>query len=132
MEYEWIPLTEELCAALHNLRRQFPSFNLVFPSKRGGDQCKERNKFMRVLCKKAGVNHFGLHAIRHLSASMLARANVSIPEIQAILRHKNPNTTARYLRSLGSVQDVVNAVFSKETKTPKVIPFEVSKKAIGT
>ena len=87
---------------------------------------------MRLLCEKAGVKHFGLHAIRHLSASMLARANVSIPIIQAILRHKNPNTTARYLRALGNIPDVVNAVFSEKAKAPKVIPFEASKKAFGT
>jgi len=87
---------------------------------------------MRLLCKKTGVEHFSVHAIRHLSAPMLARVGVNIPETQVILRHKNPNTTARYIRALGSIPDIVNAVFSKTAKAPKAIPFEASKKAIGT
>jgi integrase len=132
MEYDWIPLTDDLCAALHTLRRINSSFTVVFPSQRGGNQCKERSRFMRLLCEKAGVKHFSLHAIRHLSASMLARANVSIPIIQAILRHKNPNTTARYLRALGSIPDVVNDVFSKKQGASKVISFEAPNKAVGT
>ena len=133
MEYDLIPLTDDLCAALQKLRRTSSSFAVVFlPSQRGGSHCKERGKFMRLLCDKAGVKRFGLHAIRHLSASMMARANVSIPIIQDILRHKNPNTTARYLRALGSIPDVVNAVFSGKGKAPKVLSFEAPKEAIGT
>lgn len=62
--------------------------------------------YMKRLCKRAKVTHLGFNAIRHLSASILAQSNIPLPTIQAILRHKSANTTARYLHSLGIVEDV--------------------------
>lgn len=56
---------------------------------------------MERLCKKANVKSFGFHGIRHLTASILYKKGYSLAIIQAILRHSNPNTTARYIRSLG-------------------------------
>jgi integrase len=44
---------------------------------------------------------FGFHAIRHLTASILFAAGEPLWKIQGILRHKNPTTTERYLRTLG-------------------------------
>jgi integrase len=44
---------------------------------------------------------FGFHGIRHLTASILYKKGYPLAVIQAILRHANPNTTARYIRSLG-------------------------------
>jgi integrase len=59
---------------------------------------------MKRLCKKAGVKPFGFHAIRHLTASILYRKGYSVAHIQGVLRHQNPNTTSRYLKSLGLEQ----------------------------
>ena len=56
---------------------------------------------MKKLCKKAKVKKFGFHSIRHLVATRLYHKGCSISEIQAILRHKSPSTTERYLKSLG-------------------------------
>ncbi|TDT86709.1 phage integrase family protein [Pseudodesulfovibrio indicus] len=41
------------------------------------------------------------HGIRHLAAMELFHAGHPVSLIQRILRHKNPNTTARYLHELG-------------------------------
>ena len=73
---------------------------------------------MKRLCKRAKVPAFGFHAIRHLSASILARAGVPLPTIQMILRHKSSHTTARYLHSIGIVDDVLSEVFGKK-KAPE-------------
>ena len=59
---------------------------------------------MRRLCKRAEVKHFGFHAIRHLTASCLYKQGNSVGIIQAILRHKSPSTTERYLKTLGLEQ----------------------------
>ncbi|MDR1660634.1 MAG: tyrosine-type recombinase/integrase [Desulfovibrio sp.] len=67
--------------------------------------------------------------MRHLSATILAHAGLDIPTVQAILRHKNPNTTARYIKILGIRPDKRDAVFSKR-RGPKITPFE-PQKAIG-
>jgi len=55
----------------------------------------------REVCKKAKVEPFGFHGIRHLTASILYHKGHDVSVIQAILRHKNPTTTNRYLRTLG-------------------------------
>lgn len=60
-----------------------------------------RQHFMSKLCEKAGVKHFGFHAIRHLSASILYSLGYSVSVIQTILRHKSPSTTEKYLKSFG-------------------------------
>ena len=56
---------------------------------------------MERLCDRAGVTQFGFHAIRHLSASILFKLGYGVGVIQSILRHRSPNTTERYLRSVG-------------------------------
>jgi len=56
------------------------------------------------LCKRAGVKEFGFHAIRHLTASIMYREGQPVAVIQAVLRHKSPQTTTRYLQLLGLKQ----------------------------
>jgi hypothetical protein len=61
--------------------------------------------------------------MRHLTASILYSKAYSVAHIQAVLRHKNPNTTARYLRSLGIEQ--VREALEEGLKGPAtVIPFQ--------
>lgn len=58
-------------------------------------------KRMRKLCRKARVPYFGFHQIRALSASVMADANVPLPEIQSRLRHARATTTDWYLKAIG-------------------------------
>ena len=58
-------------------------------------------KRMRKLCRKANVPYFGFHQIRALSASIMADANVPLPEIQSRLRHARATTTDWYLKAIG-------------------------------
>ncbi len=89
-----------------------------------------RQHTLRTWCDKVKVKPFGWHAIRHLSASILYRKEYGQSFIQAILRHKSPTTTARYMRSLGSndVRVAVNEGFKREGQ---VIPFDKGKTASG-
>jgi integrase len=72
-----------------------------------------RNKLMAILCKRAGVRHFGFHALRHFGASVLDRANVPIGSIQRILGHENRTTTEIYLHSVGEGEREAMEVFEK-------------------
>jgi integrase len=81
---------------------------------------------MRRLCEKAKVKPFGFHAVRHLTASILYRKGYSLGHVQAVLRHKNPNTTSRYLRSLG-IEQVREALEEGLKKPAKVIKIRKRK-----
>lgn len=113
-EYDWLPMTTELKSELITwlqirLSHDTPDKDHVFVCLRVGVAdteyyglpFKSRQKFMTRLCQKAGVAPFGFHAIRHLSASILYRKGYSLGYIQEVLRHKNSNTTDRYLKTLG-------------------------------
>ena len=92
-----------------------------------GKPFKHRQHFMERLCEKAQVKPFGFHSIRHLTASILYNKGYSVSVIQAILRHKNPNTTARYMRSLG-LEETREALEEGLKGPAKVLSF---KKASG-
>ncbi|MFW5720625.1 MAG: tyrosine-type recombinase/integrase [Candidatus Dojkabacteria bacterium] len=106
-EFDWIPMVDDLASVLAQWKQDQPyRFDHVFVnlSPQSVGYMKpfvDRIRFMRRMCEAAGVEYFGYHAIRHLTASELYRAGHSIALIQKVLRHKNPNTTARYIRSLG-------------------------------
>ena len=111
LEYDWLPMTAELKRELlwwweHRIFKHHPSVFLcedetAFTRDHYGKPFQYRQQFMKKLCVKAGVKHFGFHAIRHLTASILFQIGKPVSIIQAILRHKSPSTTERYLRSLG-------------------------------
>ena len=116
LEYDWIPIPPELKKAivwwlenrpikdheyLFYCLEDKPHVGINF-----GKQFVERKDFMNRLCKKAGVKQFGFHGLRHLRATTLYHQGKSVAAIQTLLRHRNPNTTVKYLRSLGL--DVMN------------------------
>jgi integrase len=57
---------------------------------------------MKRLCEKVHVRHFGFHAIRHFSASLMYDMGEPTSSIQFTLRHQSAKTTDIYLRSLGT------------------------------
>jgi len=103
MEYDWIPMTDELYHALL-AHKQGSASEWVFPNPRTGDPYQERGKFMRQLCADAGVKRFGFHAIRHLTASILDSHGVPLTDIQRILRHRRRTTTERYVHEIRSLR----------------------------
>ena len=70
-------------------------------------------KRMRGLCRKANVPYFGFHQIRALSASIMADANVPLPEIQSRLRHARATTTDWYLKAIGHDKPISRVVLDQ-------------------
>lgn len=60
------------------------------------DRYMSLNKFTARLCQKAGVDHFSLHQLRHLAASILKQQGASLAEMQLFLRHDEQKTTELY------------------------------------
>lgn len=103
-EYDWIPLVPSLALQLKAWKLKSGSVDYVFMNPEKTDRLRSFRYFMPNLTKRAGVRHFGVHAIRHLTAVSLYQAGETVATIQQILRHENPTTTEIYLRSLGVLQ----------------------------
>lgn len=108
LEADWLPLTEQLHDTL--LRRSTDGREWVFPNGKADISYTIRHRWMHKLCKQAEVEPFGVHAIRHLTASILAKNNVPMIQIQAILRHQRLSTTERYLHRLGDCREAINVL----------------------
>lgn len=140
LEYDWLPMTDELASQLSWWRENRPIRNTVhvfvcseetpFCQSYYGQPFQYRQHFMRKLCERAGVKAFGLHAIRHLTASILYQQGQPVSIIQAVLRHKSPNTTTRYLRSLG-VEETRSALEGLN-RSAKVVEFRKKPSKVST
>ena len=71
LEFDWIPIADQLLPTLRAYLESLESKLWVFPNPATGLPYFERGKWMRRLCKIAEVEPFGLHSIRHLTASIL-------------------------------------------------------------
>ncbi len=58
---------------------------------------------------------FGLHAIRHLTASILANEGLPLITIQAILRHKSAHVTQRYLHQLRELRTALKVLSQRKS-----------------
>jgi integrase len=99
-----VPLSPE---AVELLRRRLPGARsgrvvplrpaeYVFPGGGVGGHQTEIRKAWLAVCKAAGVEGVRLHDLRHSYASLLVSAGRSLPEIGALLGHRQVQTTARY------------------------------------
>lgn len=111
MHYSLVPMTPTLADALGE-EAQHKRGLYVFCT-RDGEPYKYRTNLVQRACERAGVRRFGLHAVRHLSATMLARAGVDLLTIKAILRHAKATTTDLYLHELLGVGQDVSGAFDE-------------------
>lgn len=99
----WLPVSRDLLGALKTHRFKTGLLGNVFmwqTHDRKWLPYQYRQHWLKKLCKRAGVEPFGFHGIRHLFASILASKNVPLVEIQKMLRHWSIQTTAKYIHSL--------------------------------
>ena len=125
LEADWITMTHDLREALAK-HKQTANSVFVFSRERG-QRYTARQHWLRYLCGLAGVKYFSLHAIRHLTASILDQAGMELTVIQAILRHKSATTTARYMHSLRGTRAALDDVFGQG----RVLPHLTNKKALS-
>jgi integrase len=106
MEGELLPMTSQLYESLrwcwqNRLFKESPFVWLCEDGPYAGQPFLFRRRFLKGLCKRAGIRSFGFHSLRRYVASVLADTHkVSAKTIQRILRHKSLQTTERYIQNL--------------------------------
>ena len=92
-----LPLSEEMLVIFQKRRLNsfFAGSEWVFPDKVGDGPITVKYRF-RKRVKKAGIEDFRFHDLRHCAGSALTRANVPEMKIQKIMGHKTVQMTKRY------------------------------------
>jgi integrase len=108
-EGEWTERTigtnAELKAMLLSLWNRRRQVKWVFFNQREQTRYSRRPKFMRRICKRAGVRHYTFHCIRHFIATYLQYIEkVPAGVLSEILGHESKRTTEIYLHSVDKVQ----------------------------
>lgn len=122
-EFDWLPmkgsLRKELNAHVERKNISDPEAyvfaNDLEHSRYKGSRYGKRKYWMKTLCMKAGVPYFTLHAIRHITPSILDDQGESLKTIQKIMRHKSPETTLKYLHQMRPERDALERL---EIKVP--------------
>lgn len=98
-DWEYVPLVKPLLEYLLELRAQAPDPDgWICMSPRGGMLHYESYwKRLKVLCKKAGVREVSPHVLRHSASELFVNEGASQVDVQRLLHHKDPSTTARYM-----------------------------------
>jgi integrase len=116
--WDKIPMNQVLYETLQQLWEKRIQNEWVFLNPNTGTRYRHRPKLMRTICKRAGVGHFGFHAIRHYVASYLAdRQKFSITQVSRLLRHQSKATTERYLQVVDPQLREVMAALEGESHT---------------
>jgi integrase len=114
MQRRGVPLVGAAQEALRSLRtvRRIDA-NLVFPSHDGKKPYDIRRPFTFAL-KKAGIQDFRWHDLRHCAASYLAMSDVPLKIIGKLLGHNTSAMTGRYSHLADQVvTDAVSKVMTK-------------------
>jgi len=88
-----IPLTKALCRQLRPRHRQARSI-YVFPGKEGR-RTTLRTAFNGA-CRRAGIENFRFHDLRHTFASDLVNKGIDLMTIMKLMGHKSIQSTMRY------------------------------------
>ena len=100
-EIRKIPMNETLTTTLKNVRNPAQSSGYVF-GESGNSEPAEKRRFLDVkrawwhALKKAGIENFRFHDLRHTFGSRLGMAGVDIKTIQELMGHRDITMTSRY------------------------------------
>ena len=98
----------------------------VFFNSRKKKPFNYRSKFLGNKCKKAGVEPFTYHCLRHFASVTMDRAGVALTDIQNVLGHQRATTTDIYLSSIREVQ--VSATETLEATLVGSLPNSLPRK----
>lgn len=115
-----IPINNTLRATLLSLQRRL---DIPFYDKVTGKPYKEVRKSFATACRKAGIQDFRFHDLRHCFASSLIMAGVDLTTIKELLNHKSLTMTLRYAHLAPSHKVRAVEVLDEVEKSAKVAGF---------
>jgi len=92
-----IPINSQLLAVLSLLGPPRGKSGLVFPNPATGKPYTDVKKSFKLACKRAGIEGFRFHDLRHTFASRLVEAGVDIVTVRDLLGHFSVRVTQRYI-----------------------------------
>ena len=91
-----LPMDDTLCETLKVLPARFQK-GYVFPSPvKEGQPCYDFKRQFRNAVKKAGIDNFRFHDLRHTFASYLVMSGVDLMTVKELLGHTTLTMTMRY------------------------------------
>jgi integrase len=114
-----VPLSPEAVDLLRQIKAQAqPDTIHIFQGRKAGEPIKEVKRFWETLCRKANLENFRMHDIRHHYAATLASNRIPLHIIGGLLGHTQQSTTARYAHlfdeSLREATRIVSAGVSQQ------------------
>ena len=110
-----IPLSTTIAEKLHNFIKGMKPEQKIF-----GLNPTTLGMKIKYLAKRAGLENFNCHSLRHKFATDLLERGVNIKVVQELLGHENIATTEVYLSlSDNSLRDAVNKLEYTKAKKPR-------------
>ena len=117
-----IPMNSVLLETLRAMQGDSTKDGAVFCTSKGSPYRDFRTTFRRVV-RRAGIEDFTFHDLRHCFASRLVMAGVDLPTVQALMGHKNVTMTMRYTHlSANHKQQAVALLEPFAAKVPAIFP----------
>lgn len=128
-----VPLNEEARKALlgrFRFRAEFcPDSPWVFAHK-SGERVQYMQNGFQAACRRAGIDRFRVHDLRHTCASWMVQQGVPLLEVRDVLGHSSFEMTERYAHlAPGTLQSAVGAL--DRLRSGYVEPQEVQGQAVG-
>ena len=114
-----VKINDELYATLWKRWEVRTQDTWVFFNEQTATRYYHRPKFMKGLCKRAGIApYFTFHTLRHMMASLMDdNPKISLTTIQKILGHSEARTTEIYLhKSIVAHDEAMDSISGKFTK----------------
>lgn len=111
-----IPLTDEASSCLASWKTTNGSTELVFPSPVNGKRLDNINSSWEGLMKRAQIENFRFHDLRHNFASSLVMRGVDLNTVRELLGHRDLKTTLCYAHL--APEHKAAAISMLNTRTP--------------
>jgi integrase len=106
-----IPMDEILCGVLQGLKESRKLGGYVFCHENGEKRACVFRSF-KGACRKAGIEDFRFHDLRHTAASLLACGGCDIIMLKNVLGHKSLEMTQRYAHLMPDTHEKTRRVMS--------------------